>query len=265
MSASLTVLVIGDIVGKPGRTSVADVLPKLQAAESIDFVIANAENAAGGSGITPGIAQELFGLGVHVLTSGNHIWSKREIYEVMQHDHRILRPINYPKASPGVGAAVYDVPRGPKIGVVNVMGRVFMDSCDCPFHAVTAAVAQLRKETPIIMVDMHAEATSEKIAMGWHLDGTVSCVFGTHTHVQTADERILPEGTAHITDVGMTGPHDSVIGRRTDQVLHRFVTHMPIRYEMATENPQLHGALVTIDARTGRATAIRRVAEQAQV
>ena len=258
----IRVLLIGDIVGKPGRGAVAAVVPKLRRSEHIDWVIANAENAAGGSGVTPSIAEELYSLGCDVLTSGNHIWSKKEIFPVLQTDHRLLRPVNYPKESPGVGAWTYALPTGQKIGVINVMGRVFMDVCDCPFRTAIEAVERLRKETAVIFVDMHAEATSEKIAMSWYLDGKVSCVFGTHTHVQTADERILPAGTARITDLGMTGPHDSVIGRRTDQILQRFITHMPVKFEMAEGNPQLHGAIVEVDPETGRARSIRRVQEK---
>ncbi len=258
----MKVLLIGDIVGKPGRRAVATVVPRLKRTEGVDWTIANAENAAGGSGVTPDIADELYATGVDVLTSGNHIWSKKEIFEVMNRDHRLLRPINYPNGVPGVGAWSYQLPTGPRIGVINVMGRVFMDVCECPFRTTTEAVERLRKETPIIFVDMHAEATSEKIAMSWYLDGRVTCVFGTHTHVQTADERILPGGTAHITDLGMTGPYDSVIGRRTDQILQRFLTHMPVKFEMADGNPQLHGAIVDVDPATGRAVSIRRVQER---
>ena len=258
----MKVLLIGDIVGKPGREMVGSVVPRFRRTEAIEWVIANAENAAGGSGVTPAICQELYGYGCDVLTSGNHIWSKKEILPVLQTDHRLLRPVNYPKESPGVGAWTYALPTGQKIGVINVMGRVFMDVCDCPFKTASEAVERLRKETPILFIDMHAEATSEKIAMSWYMDGKVSCVFGTHTHVQTADERIFPGGTAHITDLGMTGPYDSVIGRRADQVLQRFITHMPVRFEMAEANPQLHGAIVDVDPSTGRAHGIRRVQEK---
>ena len=261
----MRVLLIGDIVGKPGRGAVASVVPRLRKTERIDWVIANAENAAGGSGVTPAIAEELFKLGCDCLTSGNHIWGKKEVLPLLETERRLLRPINYPNGAPGVGAWSYPITNGVRIGVINVMGRVFMDVCECPFRTTTDAVERLRKETPIIFVDMHAEATSEKIAMSWYLDGKVSCVFGTHTHVQTADERILPHGTAHITDLGLTGPYDSVIGRRTDQILQRFLTHMPIKFEMAEDNPQLHGAIVEVDERTGRALSIKRVQEKVSV
>ena len=255
----MKVLVIGDIVGRPGREAVATFVPQLRREFTLDWVIANAENAAGGSGVTQNIAAELFATGIDVLTTGNHIWSKPEIFPILDSDHRILRPANYPKTSPGVGAATYAGKNGTTFGVANVMGRVFMDVCDCPFATATACVEELRKTTPLIFVDMHAEATSEKVAMGWFLDGQVSCVFGTHTHIPTADERVLPGGTAYITDLGMTGPYDSVIGRNKEQIIKRFVTHMPVKFEMAEHDVQLRGALIEVDPQTGKALAIERV------
>ncbi len=255
----MRVLLIGDITGSPGRKIIKARLAKLRAKESIDFTIANAENAAGGSGITPTIAEELFSCGVDVLTSGDHIWKRREIFEIIGREERILRPANYPEAAPGFGWGVYKTKKGEKLGVINVVGRVFMQAVDCPFRRVIDCIKEIEKETKIIFVDVHAEATSEKVAMGWYLDGLVGCVFGTHTHIQTADEKILPRGTAYITDLGMTGPFDSVIGRRKEQILERFLTQMPARFEMAESDVQMHGAIVEIDGKTSKAASIKRI------
>ncbi len=255
----MNILFIGDIVGSPGREAVRELLPKLQKEYKLDFVIANAENAAGGSGITPKVAQELFEGGVNVLTSGDHIWKKREIFEIIDKEERILRPLNFPAGVPGRGACLFKAKSGSKIGVVNVNGRVFMEALECPFKTSREAIEELSKETKIIIVDIHAEATSEKVALGWYLDGKASSVLGTHTHIQTADERILPGGCAYITDVGMTGPLDSVIGRRIEDVLERFVTAVPIRFEVAKENIQLQGAVLEIDDSTGKAESILRI------
>ncbi len=255
----MKILLVGDVVGRPGRVIVErEVLP-LREAESIDLVIVNCENAAGGAGITPAIAEELFSAGVDVLTSGNHVWKRREACELLRLDHRVIRPANYPEGAPGMGSTVVETLAGVKVGVLNVMGRVFMDAIDCPFRAAEREVARLSMVTPIIIVDMHAEATSEKVAMGWFLDGKVSCVFGTHTHIPTADERLLPRGTAFITDVGMTGPYDSVIGRRVDQILERFLSHLPTRAEVAEGNIQLRGLLVEINQMTGKALSVERI------
>lgn len=245
-------------MGSPGRRAIGDLLPGLVKEYSLDFVIANAENAAGGSGITHRVAQELFSAGVDVLTSGDHIWKKREIFEIINQEERILRPLNFPSNVPGRGAEVFKK-NGKSIGVINVQGRVFMQALECPFRTVRCAQEELIKQTKVIIVDVHAEATSEKVAMGWYLDGLVSAVVGTHTHIQTADERILPGGSAYITDVGMTGPYDSVIGRQTEDVLQRFITAVPTRFEVASENVQLHGVLLDIDEDTGKAKAISRV------
>ncbi len=255
----MKILFIGDIVGSPGREAIKALLPELQKEHQLDFVVANAENAAGGSGITPGIARELFEAGVNVLTSGDHIWKKREIFEIIDKEERILRPLNFPSGVAGRGACLFKAKNGSNIGVVNVNGRVFMEALECPFKTTREAIEILSKDTKIIIVDIHAEATSEKMALGWYLDGKVSAVLGTHTHVQTADERILPGGSAYITDVGMTGPLDSVIGRRVEDVLERFITGVPVRFEIAKENIQLQGAVLDIDDNTGKAKSIIRV------
>jgi metallophosphoesterase (TIGR00282 family) len=255
----MKILFIGDIVGSPGREAVKKLLPELKKEFLLDFVIANAENAAGGSGITAKVSEELFNSGVNVLTSGDHIWKRKEIFELINKEERILRPINFPSGAPGRGFATFKTKDGLKIGVINVNGRVFMEALECPFKTTWAAQENLSKETKIIIVDIHAEATSEKIALGWYLDGKVSCVLGTHTHIQTADERILPGGTAYITDIGMSGPYDSVIGRRIEDVLERFLTNLPIRFEVASENIQLQGVVLDIDEKTGKAKSIVRI------
>ena len=255
----MKILFIGDIVGKPGRLAVKELLPVLIHDYGLDFVIGNAENAAGGSGITERVAKELFDSGVNVLTSGDHIWKKSEIFEILTREDRILRPINYPEGAPGSGAAIFKTGKGLSIGVINVLGRVFMEALESPFKTLLAARESLAAKTKIIIVDIHAEATSEKVAIGWLLDGKVSAILGTHTHIQTADEKILPLGTAYITDVGMTGPFTSVIGRRIEDVLERFMTSIPVRFEVAEGDIQLHGAIVDIDENTGRANSIVRI------
>ncbi len=260
----MKILFIGDIVGKPGRDAIKSLLPGLVKDYGLDFVIANAENSAGGSGVTPQTAQELFGYGVDVITSGDHIWKKKDIFEIIRSDNRILRPINYPDGAPGQGAGLFKTKKGIKLGVVNVLGRVFMDPLDCPFKSTVSAVEMLLKDTKIIIVDIHAEATSEKVALGRYLDGKASAVFGTHTHVQTADEKILPDGTAYITDVGMTGPCDSVIGRRVEDVLKRFITCVPVRFEVAEADIQLQGAVVEINEDTGKSVTITRVQKKSE-
>ena len=262
----IKILAIGDTVGEPGRNSIAHFILRLREKERLDFVVVNGENLAGGSGLTPQTSRELFRTGVDCIMSGDHIWDKKEILEVIDQEKRILRPLNYPDGVPGRGAAVLRTQRGVPIGVINVIGRVFMrEHFNCPFKAAEEAVAVLRKETPIILVDVHAEATSEKIALGWHLDGKVSAIFGTHTHVQTADEKILPKGTAYITDLGMTGSYDSVLGRDVQQVLGRFLTQMPRRFEVATGNVQLHGAIFEIDEETGRSLSVLRIQKKMEL
>jgi len=255
----MNILFIGDIVGSPGREAIKSLLPELKKEYRLDFIIANGENAAGGSGITSKVAEELFDSGIEALTSGDHIWKKREIFEIINQEERILRPLNFPGGAPGRGFGVFKTKEGLKVGVVNVNGRVFMEALDCPFKTTLAAQETLVKETKIIIVDIHAEATSEKVALGWYLDGKVSAVLGTHTHIQTADERILPEGSAYITDVGMTGPCDSVIGRKIEDVLERFITAIPTRFEVASENIQLQGVVLDIDEDTGKAKSIVRI------
>ena len=256
----MRVLLIGDVIGRPGRVIVQRLVPDLRQELHIDFVVANCENAAAGAGVTPSVADDLFRAGVDVLSSGNHVWRKKEALELLKLDHRVLRPANYPDRAPGTGAIVVETMAGQKVGVLNLQGRVFMgDLVDDPFRVAEREVQRLRLSTPIIILDMHAEATSEKVAIGWFLDGKVSAIFGTHTHVPTADERILPKGTAFLTDVGMTGPYDSVIGRRTDQILERFLSGMPIRSDVAEGNLQLRALLVDIDDKTGKATKIERL------
>ena len=250
---------IGDIVGKPGRELIRKGLRALIDEHDIDLVIANAENSAAGFGITRDIGEALLDWGVDVMTSGNHIWDKKEVIEYIATEPRLLRPANYPAGVPGRGSYLAQTGDGRAIGVVNVMGRVFMLDIDNPFAVVLKEIEALRGKTRIIFVDMHAEATSEKIAMGWHLDGKVTAVVGTHTHVQTADERILPLGTAYLTDVGMTGPHDSIIGMEREPSLARFLNAMPSRFEPATGNPRLNGVIVDADEKTGRATSITRL------
>ncbi|MFA5146565.1 MAG: TIGR00282 family metallophosphoesterase [Candidatus Omnitrophota bacterium] len=259
----MRILFIGDIVGEPGRRAVKELLPKMEKREKLDFVIANGENSAGGSGITPDIADELFGYGVDVLTSGDHIWKRKEIVERIETDKRILRPANYPEGAPGLGSTIVRSREDEiEVGVVNIIGRVFMQAVECPFKTARREIDKIRERARVIIVDIHAEATSEKIALGWYLDGAVSAIVGTHTHVQTADEKILPGGTAYITDVGMAGPFDSVIGRKKEQILSRFITQMPVRFEMAEGDVQLHGVILDIDEKTGKANSIKRVQEK---
>jgi len=253
------ILFIGDIVGKPGRDLVRRGLAAIVAEHTIDLVIANAENSAAGFGITREIGEQILDWGVDVMTSGNHIWDKKEALDYIGIESRLLRPINYPAGVPGNGSYIARTKDDVSVGVINAMGRVFMLNIDDPFTVVARAVEAMRPRTRIIFVDFHAEATSEKVAMGWHLDGTVTAVIGTHTHVQTADERILPKGTAYLTDVGMTGPHDSVIGVEIAPALGRFLNGLPARFETATANPRLNAVIVEADEQTGRATDIERI------
>jgi hypothetical protein len=254
------ILFIGDIVGRPGRDLLRHGLAALAAHHNVDLVIANVENAAAGHGITPAIAEDLFEYGVHVMTGGNHTWDKKEIFPYIVKQPRMIRPANYPEGAPGLGRYVARAENGVAIGVVNVMGRVFMTPLDDPFRVVLEQIDLVKADgAQLVFVDFHAEATSEKVAMGWHLDGRATVMVGTHTHVQTADERLLPKGTAYITDVGMTGPHDSVIGVDRLSVVHRFVSAMPQRFDTATENPRLNGIVAQADETTGLATGISRV------
>jgi hypothetical protein len=252
------ILMVGDVYGEPGRAALQQLLPGLKEAHRIDLTVVNVENAAGGFGVTPQLCRGFLELGVDVMTSGNHIWDRKEIVGYIAKEPLLLRPANFPAGTPGAGAVTVKV--GPhRVAVVNLMGRVFMSPLDCPFQKADQLVAELRRETPVILVDMHAEATSETMAMGWYLDGRVSAVVGTHRHVQTADERILPRGTAYITDVGMTGPVNSVIGVDTELILQRFLTQMPVRFEPARGPAVLHGVVITVDPETGRASDIRRL------
>ena len=251
-------LFIGDIVGKPGREILRRALPKLVERDAIDLVVANVENAAGGNGVTRDVAEGILRAGVDVMTSGNHIWDKKEALDYIQREPRLIRPANYP-AAPGRGHYVAHTAAGVAVGVINVMGRVFMNPLDNPFEIVQREIETVREDASIILVDIHAEATSEKLAMGWHLDGKVTAVVGTHTHVQTADERVLPSGTAYITDVGMTGPHDSIIGVQVEPALRRFVTGMPSRFDTASGDVRLNAVVVTVETSTGLAHAIERV------
>lgn len=257
----MKLLFIGDIVGRPGRDLLRKHLKALAASQSVDLVIANGENAAGGAGITRDNAKEIFAAGVDVITTGNHVWDKREALEFIVDEPRLIRPANYPEGTPGLGSYVAETTGGVRVGVVNIMGRVFLHAIDDPFRAAVREIARVKADgAQVVFVDMHAETTSEKVALGWYLDGQVAAVVGTHTHVQTADERILPGGTACLTDVGMTGPHDGVIGMDKTAVIARFVTGLPGRFEPATGDLRLHGVTITIEPATGRATAIARVA-----
>jgi 2',3'-cyclic-nucleotide 2'-phosphodiesterase len=259
----LKLLFMGDVVGKPGVLAIRTLLPRLIGRHGLDVVIANAENSEGGAGVSPESAEALLKAEVNVLTSGNHIWSKRQIVPWLERNpDLLLRPANYPRGAPGKGSTIARTPDGRKLGVVNLEGRVFMKPLDDPFTVGLQAVEELRRETPCILVDMHCEATSEKNAMGAFLDGKVSAVVGTHTHVQTADERILPGGTAFITDVGMVGPLDSVIGIKKELSIERFLSQRPTGYEVAKNLVYLQGVVVDIDDQTGKARSIERVREQ---
>lgn len=255
----MRVLFIGDVFGKPGRRLIQQKLHALIQQLRIDFCVANVENAAAGFGVTPDIADELLRSEIDLLTSGNHIWDKRAIIPYLGEQPRLLRPENYPPSAPGTGIFIGNTRCGVRVGVLNIQGRVFMPTLDCPFTVGERAIERIRKETPVIVVDFHAEATSEKQAFAWYFDGRVSAVVGTHTHVQTADERLLPRGTAYITDLGMTGAYDSVIGSIPDLALERFIRQMPVRLEPASGNPRLCGAVIEIDDQSGRAASIVRV------
>jgi len=251
------ILFVGDIFGAPGRHIVADHVEDIVKSNQIDLAIANAENAAGGFGITPAIAEDLFALGLDVLTSGNHVWDKRELYDYLNRQPRLLRPANYPEA-PGHGLVTVKARNGVECAVINLQGRTYMPSTDCPFRKADSLLSQIEPAVKVIFVDFHAEVTSEKMAMGWYLDGRVSAVVGTHTHVPTADTRILPGGTAYQTDCGMTGPYRSVIGVDTETILQRFLSGLPVRMEAAKHGVELHSVIVDVDEETGKARAVRR-------
>ncbi|MCL6634174.1 MAG: TIGR00282 family metallophosphoesterase [Peptococcaceae bacterium] len=255
----MRLLMIGDVVGRSGRRAVKANLSSLKKEFDLDLVIANGENAAGGKGITREVADELFAAGVDVLTMGNHVWQKREAFDYIDREARIVRPANYPPGVPGMGANVFETRRNVKVAVINLTGRVFLQAVDCPFRKAEELVEKMKEKARVVVVDFHAEATSEKMAMGWYLAGKVSAVVGTHTHVQTADERILPGGTAYITDLGMTGPYHSIIGVKSEIIIDRFLTQIPQRFEVATGPFQFNGAVIEIADDTGKALSIKRI------
>jgi metallophosphoesterase (TIGR00282 family) len=255
----VNILLIGDVVGKPGREAVAALVPQLRRERGLDLVIANGENSAHGAGMTSSTAKALFEAGVDVVTSGDHTWDQKGFEQEIENFPQLIRPQNFPPGAPGRGSVVVTVNDRMSVAVLNLIGRVFMPNNDDPFRAAHAEVAKLRRQTNIIIVDLHAEATSEKIAMGRYLDGQVSAVIGTHTHVQTSDEQILPKGTAYLTDAGMCGPHDSVLGREVEPVLKRFLTQMPQKMEVATGKVELCGVIIAVDEDSGRARGIERI------
>jgi len=260
----LNVLCIGDIVGRPGRRIIAEKLKPLVKELNIDCVIANAENAAGGSGLTPQIYNKLLRYGVHLVTLGDHTYRKRDIIKTLEVADNIARPANLSEYAAGRGVGVYKTNKGPTVGVVSLIGRMFMKPADCPYSGVDRILSSLQQQADVVLVDFHAEATSEKVAMGYYLDGKVSCVFGTHTHVVTADERILPKGTAYITDIGMTGGHDSVLGRGSENVLKSFRTQMPFPFEIATGDVKMNAILVAVDSNSKKAERIERIRVEAE-
>lgn len=255
----MRVLCVGDVVGRPGRRVLREMLHRVQSEYRIDFTIANGENAAGGFGMIPEKFQELMPLGIDVMTTGNHIWDRKEAYDLLNQTDRLLRPLNYPPGVPGRGFTVVDSQIGIPVAVINLQGRVFMPPIDCPFRGVEAVLSELQRRTPIIFVDFHAEATSEKVAMGWFLNGKVSAVFGTHTHVQTADDQVLPGGTAYLTDLGMTGAHESVIGMEIEGSIRKFLTAMPGKLNPENKGLRFNGLVVEVDTETGRAISVERL------
>lgn len=259
---SFKVLALGDVVGQPGRAACLEIIPRLRQEHDIDLVIVNVENIAGGSGITENAVNPLFEAGVDIMTSGDHVFKKKEAEVLLEENHAILKPANYPPQTPGHGTAILEAKSGIKVGVINLLGRVFLQNVDCPFQTARREIEKMKQSASIILVDFHAEATSEKVAMGWFLDGQVSAVFGTHTHVQTADDQILPCGTGYITDIGMCGAHYSVIGRRIENVLKMFLTQMPGKLEVATEDARISGVLFEIDPQTKKTISIQRIHEK---
>jgi len=255
----VNVLFVADIFGSPGRRAVRDLVPELVTSMGIDFLVANVENAAAGFGVTKDILEELKSLGIDCMTSGNHIWDRKEALPLLDSEPLLLRPHNYPEGVPGSGAKIFPTRAGGKVGVLNLMGRVYMRELECPFRVADREVARLRQETPFLLVDFHAEATAEKIALAHYLDGRVSAILGTHTHVQTADERIFPRGTGFISDAGMTGPHDSVIGVQKEQAIRKFLTQLPTRFEPASGGVLLQGVHLDLDDETGMCRHIERV------
>jgi len=256
----MNILCVGDIVGKPGRYVLEGLLTDIKKEFDVDFTIVNVENAAGGSGVTSKIAKQFFSIGCDVLTLGDHVWDQKEIESYLEEEEHIVRPANFPDGAPGKGWCIKETSSGIKIGVINLLGRVFMRySVDCPFRTLKTIIEEISKQTPNIIVDMHAETTSEKVAIGHFIDGSVSAVVGTHTHIQTADEKILPKGTAYITDLGMTGPHDSVIGQNKENIIQRFLSSRPVRFSVACDDTKLHGVVISINGKTGKAQNIVRI------
>ncbi len=254
----LNILCIGDVVGRPGRRIIADNLHSIVKEHDVNCVIVNAENAAGGSGLTPQIYEKMLKYGVHVITLGDHAYKKRGIIEVLEQKQNIVAPANFSEHAAGRGYAIYETQKGVTVGVISLVGRLFMKPADCPYAAADRLVSKLKHQVDLLIVDFHAEASSEKIAMGYHLDGRVSCCFGTHTHVATADERVLPKGTAYISDLGMTGSHDSVLGRKKEAVLKAFRTQMPVPFEIATGDVQINGIIVRVNSHTKQAEHVER-------
>lgn len=255
----MKVIIIGDIVGKPGRDVLTSLLKQIKAQHEAEFVVANAENAAAGAGVIPRVGEEILAAGVDVMTSGNHIYDKKEVFKYIENESRLLRPANYAPETPGRGLWLGSTASGTPVAVINLQGRVFMPPTECPFRTADRLISEVTSRAKVIIVDHHAEATSEKWALGRYLDGRVSVVVGTHTHVQTADEQVLPGGTAYITDLGMTGPHDGIIGVESSLIMTRFLRGLPVRFETATGDPVLHGVVVEIDERTGKAVSIERI------
>ncbi|MCP4593854.1 MAG: YmdB family metallophosphoesterase [bacterium] len=262
----LRLLCVGDVVGAPGRRTLCDALPELTAEREIDCVIANVENAANGSGLTPGLYTKLAESGVHLMTMGDHVYRRREIIPTLERSDRIVRPANLPLGAPGREVAIYETRRGPQVAVIALLGRMYMNVIgDGPYHAVDRVLSTLPPEVKIVVVDMHAEATSEKVAMGWHLDGRVSVMFGTHTHVPTADEAVLPRGTGYITDVGMTGPYDSVLGRSKESVLSAMISMVPKTFSVASDDPRMCGVIADVETTTGHCHSIERICVRGSV
>lgn len=255
----MRILMIGDIVGRLGRRAIKERLTQVVEDYSINFVIANGENAASGNGLTRSVAEELFASGIDVITMGNHVWDKKELLHFIDSEPRILRPANYPSGNPGKGFGIYEVPGFEKLAVINLSGRVFLNNLDCPFHKAQELLHYINQQTVNVVVDFHAEATSEKYAMGFYLDGQVSAVCGTHTHVQTADARILPQGSAYITDIGMTGPYNSVLGIEPQTIIERFISHIPVKFELAQGPLLFNGAVIEINRINGLAKSIENI------
>jgi hypothetical protein len=264
MQDIVRILFVGDVVGKPGRQAFSIVYPRLKEQENIHFCVVNAENAAAGSGLNDKAVDQLLSAGADVLTTGDHIWGKKEVFSIINNERRLLRPANFPPETPGRGSGVFTTSAGIKIGVINLLGRVFMSPIDCPFRQSVREIEVLSRQTKIIVIDFHAEATSEKVAMGYYCAGRVSALVGTHTHIPTADERILRKGTAYITDIGMTGGSESILGRNIDPVLSNFTTRLPAYFTVSGEKPTLEGVIVEVEVETGRAITIRRVSEESQ-